>query len=49
MTVQVNEGGNTNDILRQLIGQGVQIRSFNEILPSINEIFIRRVNETVGN
>ena len=48
MTVQVAEGGNTNEILRQLIGQGVQIRSFNEILPSINEIFIRRVNETVG-
>ncbi len=48
MTVQVNEGGNTNEILRYLIGQGVQIRSFNEILPSINEIFIRRVNETVG-
>ncbi|MBK9013568.1 MAG: ATP-binding cassette domain-containing protein [Saprospiraceae bacterium] len=49
MTVQVAEGGSTNDILRYLIGQGVQIRSFNEILPSINEIFIRRVNETVGN
>ncbi len=43
MTVQVNEGGNTNEILRQLIGQGVAIRSFNEILPSINEIFIKSV------
>jgi ABC-2 type transport system ATP-binding protein len=48
LTVQVAEGSSTNDILGHLIGQGVQVRSFNEILPSINEIFIRRVNETVG-
>jgi len=49
LTVQVAAGADTNDVLRYLIGQGVQIGSFNEILPSISEIFIRRVNETVGN
>ena len=43
MTVQVAPEGNTNDILRHLIGQGIQISSFNEILPSINEIFIKTV------
>ena len=48
MTVQVADGANTNEVLRYLIGAGMQISSFNEILPSINEIFIRRVNETVG-
>jgi ABC-2 type transport system ATP-binding protein len=48
LTVQMVEGAGTNDLLRYLIGQNVQVRSFNEILPSINEIFIRRVNETVG-
>ncbi len=48
LTVQMAEGAGTNDMLRYLIGQDVQVRSFNEILPSINEIFIRRVNETVG-
>ncbi len=45
LTVQVNDGGDSNEILRYLIGQGVHIRSFNEILPSINEIFIRQVKE----
>ncbi|MCU0345563.1 MAG: ATP-binding cassette domain-containing protein [Saprospiraceae bacterium] len=49
LTVQVADGANTNEVLAYLIGQGVPIRSFNEILPSINEIFIRRVSETVGN
>lgn len=49
MTVQMAEGTRTNDVLQQFIGSGVQVRSFNEILPSINEIFIRRVKETVGN
>jgi ABC-2 type transport system ATP-binding protein len=47
LTVQMAEGAGTNDLLRYLIGHNVQVRSFNEILPSINEIFIRRVNETV--
>mgnify|MGYP000423815987 CR=1 FL=1 len=48
LTLQLADGSATNDVLKYLIGHGVQIRSFNEILPSINEIFIRRVNETVG-
>ncbi len=43
LTVQVNDGSDSNEILRYLIRQGVHIRSFNEILPSINEIFIRQV------
>jgi ABC-2 type transport system ATP-binding protein len=46
---QVAGNSTTNDMLGYLINQGVQIRSFNEILPSINEIFIKRVKETVGN
>ncbi len=48
LTVHIADGADTNDLLRYLIGHNVQVRSFNEILPSINEIFIRRVNETVG-
>lgn len=46
LTVQINEGSDSNEILRFLIQQGVHIRSFNEILPSINEIFIRQVGLT---
>jgi ABC-2 type transport system ATP-binding protein len=48
MTVQMAEGTRTNDVLQQFIGSGVQVRSFNEILPSINEIFIRSVRGEVG-
>lgn len=46
LSVKINEGGDSNDILRFLIQKGVHIRSFNEILPTINEIFIKRVGES---
>lgn len=46
LMVQVADGADSNELLRHLIGQGVHIRSFNEILPSINEIFIKRVGES---
>lgn len=46
LSVKINEGGDSNDILRYLIQKGVHIRSFNEILPTINEIFIKRVGES---
>jgi ABC-2 type transport system ATP-binding protein len=36
----------TNDILRYFIDKGLQVSSFNEILPSLNEIFIRLVEDT---
>lgn len=48
LTVQLAESASTNDVLRYLINQNVEVRSFNELLPSINDIFIRRVGETVG-
>lgn len=32
-----------NELLRSLLNQGVQIKAFNEVLPSLNEIFIRIV------
>ncbi|MBI1226240.1 MAG: ATP-binding cassette domain-containing protein [Bacteroidetes bacterium] len=48
LTVQLGEGVRTNDLLQKFIHSGVQVRSFNEILPSINEIFIRSVRGEVG-
>ncbi|MBX0292110.1 ATP-binding cassette domain-containing protein [Hymenobacter sp. HSC-4F20] len=42
--------GNTspNDLLRYLIGAGsVEVHAFRELIPSINDIFIRRVQETM--
>ena len=44
--IQLHAGTRPNDLLRFLIGQ-VQVQSFREQIPSINEIFIRRVRETM--
>jgi ABC-2 type transport system ATP-binding protein len=43
ITVKLDEGMRPNDLLGSLIGKGAEIESFNEILPSINDIFISRV------
>lgn len=44
LTFKLNEGQSSNDILRALLNhQATQITAFNEILPSLNEIFIRQV------
>lgn len=44
--LKINEGGNPNDVLNFLLQQGISIQSFNEILPSLNDIFIRLVEGT---
>ncbi|TDO27196.1 ABC transporter ATP-binding protein [Sediminibacterium goheungense] len=41
--LKINEGFQSNDILAHFLQQGVTIEAFNEILPSLNEIFIRLV------
>ncbi len=43
LTIQINEGYDSNELLRSLLNEGIQIRSFNEVLPSLNEIFIKQV------
>ncbi len=43
LTLQINEGYDSNELLRSLLNEGIQIRSFNEVLPSLNEIFIKQV------
>ncbi|MCI5081343.1 MAG: ABC transporter ATP-binding protein [Saprospiraceae bacterium] len=45
VTIQLQDGQNSNTMLRYLIDQGLHIISFNEILPSLNEIFIEQVGE----
>lgn len=44
--VRIREGRNPNDVLHHLLQQGVGIHSFNEILPSLNDIFIKLVEGT---
>jgi len=42
-TFRIPNQGSPNELLQYLINAGCQIHSFHEILPSINEIFIRQV------
>jgi ABC-2 type transport system ATP-binding protein len=45
VTLRLPGESDSNDLLRHFINQGVHVHAFNEILPTINEIFIRRVGE----
>ncbi len=42
---KINEGSNSNDLLSHLIANKVQINSFSEVLPTLNEIFIKLVKD----
>ncbi len=44
--VKINDGFKSNDVLKHFIDQQVNVESFNEILPSLNDIFIRLVEGT---
>jgi len=44
--VRIREGNTPNDVLQYLLRENVSIHSFNEILPSLNDIFIRLVEDT---
>ena len=43
---RIKEGHSPNEVLDFLIRRGIPIQSFNEVLPSLNEIFIRLVEKT---
>jgi ABC-2 type transport system ATP-binding protein len=44
--VRIKDGSKPNDVLQYLLNQGVAVNSFNEILPSLNDIFIKLVEGT---
>jgi len=46
MVVRIKENQKPTDVLKFLLQQGSNIYSFNEILPSLNEIFIKLVEGT---
>ena len=46
LVIKKTEGFTTNDILQYFINKDLKIHAFNEILPSLNEIFIRQVEST---
>lgn len=46
LIVRIKEGNKPNNVLQYLLQQGANIHSFNEILPSLNDIFIKLVEGT---
>ncbi|HET9056572.1 MAG TPA: ATP-binding cassette domain-containing protein [Chitinophagaceae bacterium] len=46
LIVKINQGYNTNEVLQYFIQQNNNITSFNEMLPSLNDIFIKLVEGT---
>lgn len=44
--IRIREGKTPNDVLQHLISNNVAVNSFHEILPSLNDIFIRLVEGT---
>jgi ABC-2 type transport system ATP-binding protein len=44
--VRIKDGSKPNDVLQYLLNNGVAVNSFNEILPSLNDIFIKLVEGT---
>jgi len=47
LTIQLEEERNSNLLLQHLFNSGVHVHSFNEILPTLNEIFIKKVEQGV--
>jgi ABC-2 type transport system ATP-binding protein len=45
-TLKINEGFKSNDVLKYFINNDINVEGFNEILPSLNEIFIQLVEGT---
>jgi len=44
--IRINAGFSNNDVVQFFIQKGLNIRSFNEVLPSLNDIFIKLVQGT---
>ena len=41
----LEEGASPNDVLKRIIGQGLTVNSFKELVPRMNDIFIKLVTE----
>ena len=46
LILKLQHDSTTNDVLKFFIGQDIPINSFNEVLPTLNEIFIKLVEGT---
>ncbi len=48
LLIKLQPESTTNDVLKYFINQGIAVHSFNEVLPSLNDIFIKLVEGTPG-
>jgi ABC-2 type transport system ATP-binding protein len=46
LLIRLNDATTPNDVLRHFLSNEVEIHSFNEVLPSLNDIFIKLVEDT---
>jgi len=46
LLLKLQHDATPNDVLKHFINQNIQVNSFNEVLPSLNEIFIKLVEGT---
>jgi len=46
VVIQASEGHDSNELLRGLLDRNISIHSFQEVLPSLNEIFIKQVGQS---
>ena len=46
LVIKIRSGHTPSEVLRKFLDQDAGITSFNEILPSLNDIFIKKVRET---
>ncbi len=46
LTVKIKEGYNPASVLKEFLDNHASVISFNEILPTLNDIFIRKVDDT---
>ncbi len=44
ITIKISEGEDSNEVLQYLVKNNIHVISFKEILPTLNEIFIKQVN-----
>ncbi len=45
LIVKIEDRFSSTDLMRELVNDNVEISSFTELLPSLNEIFIQQVEE----
>ncbi len=46
LIIKISDGTQPNELLKSLLNQNCNVVSFNEVLPSLNEIFIQQVTAT---